>query len=123
VHREEQRLWSKICEGFDSILDGADTFDLAGAVGELVERTRHSSVSVWEWKELLDDLAERLSHAEDYAGLGDRPLEPEFVSWRAPVAKRVDSGFRCPGELCDRQVVSGLLDPTPMCRILDREMT
>lgn len=120
---EEHQLWSKICEDFDTLLDQADIYDLAGQVQDLVERTRRENVSVWEWKELLDDLAERVSWADDYASLGDDPADPPPVFRRAPMAKKIDTGFGCPGGLCDRQVTGGLLDPAPWCGVLAREMT
>jgi hypothetical protein len=123
VRQEEQRLWSKICNDFDTYLDQAEAYDLAGEVRALLERTRREDVSVWEWKELLDDLADRVSWAEDHAGLGSRSGEPARASRLTPVDRQVDTGFGCPGGLCDRQVTGGLLAPKPRCRILAKEMT
>lgn len=120
---EEQRLWSNVCEYFDRYLDQANTHDLRDIVDELLERTRRENVSVWEWKEVLDDLAERVSAIEDYAGLGPGSAAPPPLFRRAPVTRQVDIGFGCPGGLCDRRISGGLLDPTPRCRILAREMT
>lgn len=120
---EEQRLWSTICAEFDTRLDQAEAHGLAGEVQKLLERTRRAEVSVWEWKELLDHVADRVSWAKDHAGLGDRVDQREPVPRRTQAARRVDTVFGCPGDLCDQRVTGGLLDPKPWCHILAKEMT
>jgi hypothetical protein len=123
VLREERLLWSWICDNLDTIQDQANTYEVTGEMSDLLTRTRHEEVSVWEWNEFLDDLAERVSWATGYAGLGDRPAGPGEPGRRAPVARQVDTGFGCPGGLCDRLATGGLLEPTPVCRILAKDMT
>lgn len=123
MFREEQLMWSEICDNLDTILEQADTYELTGEIRALLARTRHAEVSVWEWKELLDDLAERVSWAMDYSGLGDRRPTPESPDRQMPLARQVDTGFCCPGDLCDRRVTGGLHEPTPVCGILAKDMT
>jgi hypothetical protein len=123
VRFAEQRLWSTICADFDTRLDQAEAYGLAGEVRKLLERTRRTEVSVWEWKELLDQLTDRISWAEDHAGLGDRRYQQEPVPPRTRATQRADTVFGCPGDLCDRRATGGLLDPKPRCHILAKEMT
>lgn len=123
MHLEEQRLWSTICAEFDTRLDQAGAYGLACEVQKLLERTRRTEVSVWEWKELLDHLANRVSWAKDHAGLGDRADQREPGPRRTQAARQVDTVFGCPDGLCDRRVTGGLLDPKPWCQILAKEMT
>jgi hypothetical protein len=123
VRNDEQRLWAGICGDFDHTMAQAKGYWLADEFHALLDRTRRTGASVWEWKELLDELDERVLSATDHAGRNGDGRVSGARSRLAPVAKAAPTGFGCPKGLCDRQAAVGLLDATPRCHLFDREMS
>ena len=118
---EEERLWARICADLDELTDQARNYAREAEFQELLKRTRRRrDVSVWEWKELLDELAATQAELVDYAG-----RDGEHVSGRGPEhypGPRPDFVFACPVGLCARRSADGPLGPKPRCELFGEDM-
>jgi hypothetical protein len=119
MSRDEQRLWTKVCDEFERLRDEAAEFGCGSRFDRLVARTRQANVSIWEWKDLLDEIAEQISLEADYSGRGEQPVRVALGSRPAFVNTR----FACPAGLCGDYAAGSPLSGPPRCLLLDREMT
>ncbi|PPK64440.1 hypothetical protein V5P93_007111 [Actinokineospora auranticolor] len=125
--RDDERQWGAVCAEVPTLDERARHFGRWRRFTELLARTRAGdAVSVWEWRELADELGQL--HAEETRYVGRQPTGKPFpaadsravepgTAARAPVPEQ----FACPVARCDR-IAGAVSTPAPRCQLQDKAM-